>query len=139
MSKPLNVFFRANPQLNCVLDQAQRLRGWQLEYERVAPPSLVRSSRVGSLDNGWLTIMAESGAVAAKLRQFAPELLHAMQAVGCPAQELRVRVAPGSQTTPPRRTTNRLGIKSRREIQDFAENLPDSPLRRALERLLEKA
>ncbi|MBI5918742.1 MAG: DUF721 domain-containing protein [Nitrosomonadales bacterium] len=139
MSRPLQSFFGSNPNLRPLLNQTQQLRLWQSRYEEFAPASLARSSQVGQIDRGHLTLLANNSAVAAKLRQMVPELLREFQDRGCPINELWVRVQVVRHAPVRPRSSAPLGNKGRKEVKALAESLEESPLRTALEHLLKRS
>jgi len=101
------------------------------------------------LRDGVLWIAVQSAAESAKLRQSAPRLLAALAADGCQVYELRTRVQPVATSYPGEGTDeasssaqSQQGLPfppiSRRAADSVAAAvapMPESPLRRALERL----
>ncbi|HMQ71576.1 MAG: DUF721 domain-containing protein [Burkholderiaceae bacterium] len=59
------------------------------------PPSLAALVRPGPLDDESWTLLAPSGAAAAKLRQCLPQVQAALDARGLPPRALRVKVRTG--------------------------------------------
>mgnify|MGYP000712307529 CR=1 FL=1 len=60
------------------------------------PPPMRAAVRSGPLDaEGW-TILADNGAVAAKLRHMVPALQQRMESAGWPAMAIRVKVLSGT-------------------------------------------
>lgn len=109
-------------------------------FMEIAPPQLARYCALGELSKGKLTIFACNGAVAAKLRQTVPSLLSKFQAKGYEVTAIRVAVQANSSDAngPPaaRPQISRAGAES---LGRLITELPESPLRRAVESLLEKA
>lgn len=58
------------------------------------PPPLPDHVRAGPLDERSFALLADNAAVAAKLRQLLPTLHQALEAAGCAAPPLRVKVLP---------------------------------------------
>jgi hypothetical protein len=137
MSKQLTAFIGDNPELRPLLEHARELQRWQGEFEQIVPPSLRPSCRVGQVDAGRLQLLADNGTVAAKLRQLAPTLLEALQSKGCPIREVWVRVQVGGYAAPRRKGGGALGSQGQQEVRLLAESLAESPLRSALEKLLQ--
>ena len=138
MSKRLNSYFSVSQELRQLSLKATQLVALQRHYERIAPPSLVRASRVLQLERQTLTLAADNSAAAAKLRQLAPELAHLFQEAGCEVTGIQVRVQvtrPPLMRTP---TPASLSAAGRQRLIDFAGELSDSPLKRALQRLVRK-
>ncbi|MBI5436330.1 MAG: DUF721 domain-containing protein [Nitrosomonadales bacterium] len=138
MSKRLKSYFSASQELRQLSRKAGQLVALQRHYEQLAPPSLVRASRVWQLDRQTLTLAADNSAAAAKLRQLAPELAHLFQGAGCEVTGIQVRVQvarPPILRTP---TPASLSAAGRQRLTDLAGKLPDSPLKSALQRLARK-
>ena len=138
MSKRLNSYFSVSQELRQLSRKAEQLLALQRHYERIAPPSLMRASRVLLLEGQTLTLAANNSAVSAKLRQLAPELTHLFQSAGCEITGIQVRVQVA--LLPPMRipTSVSLSAAGRQRLIDLADKLSDSPLRSALQRLAKK-
>jgi hypothetical protein len=65
-------------------------------------------------------------------------LLEKLQNQGVKVTSIRVEVQVASQPRAKPRVVRALSQNTRRRLRDFAENLPDSPLRHAVARLAEK-
>ncbi|MDR2195147.1 MAG: DUF721 domain-containing protein [Gallionellaceae bacterium] len=139
MSPRLTTYLQTSPELRRLSGEADRLLSLQHRYEKLAPASLVRSSRVMQLEQGTLSIAADNGAVAAKLRQLAPDLVRQFRDDGCEVSEIRVRV---QVSVPPRRRRSSvipLSDAGRERMLKTLEGLHDSPLKSALRQLAEAA
>jgi hypothetical protein len=73
---------------------AGRLVKLQRVFEKIAPSYLAASSRVANFKLGKVVIHADSGAVAAKLRQMLPSLLDEFSLEGAEVTEIQVKVQP---------------------------------------------
>ena len=138
MSQRLNSYFGASPELRQLSGKAGQLLALQRHYEQLAPASLVPYSRVQQIERQVLTISANNGAIAAKLRQLAPELTWLFQNKGCEVTGIQVRVqvtlpAAERSSSPPT-----LSATGRKRLIELAEELPDSPLKSALQRFAQK-
>ncbi|MBI5658465.1 MAG: DUF721 domain-containing protein [Nitrosomonadales bacterium] len=131
----MNSYFDANQELRRLSRRAEQLLALQRQYERVAPPSLTRASRVLSLEQQTLMLSADNGAVAAKLRQLAPELAGLLQNAGCEVTRIQVRVQVALPPAQPAPVAILPGAAARQQLVDLARKLPDSPLKSALQRL----
>ena len=135
LTQRLKSFFTSSQELRQITGKAQQLRTIQQHYEKVAPPSLLRSSQVLQIEQGELILAASNSAVAAKLRQMAPELTAQLQLNGCEVTGIQVRV---QVTTPPSIRTPTpvsMSTQGKRYLTDLADSLNDSPLKSALKRL----
>ncbi len=134
-SQRLNSFFAASPELRLLARQVGILQALQRHYEQIAPSSLKQASRVQQLEGKILTLAADNGAVAAKLRQLVPELTRLFQNKGCEVTGIRVRVQvsapPGKRAAAPAR----LNEAARQRLIDSVRQMPDSHLKCALQRL----
>ena len=139
MSQRLNSFFGASPELRQLSGKAGQLLALQRHYEQVAPASLLRSSRVLQLEGQILTLAANNGAVAAKLRQLAPELAMLLQNRGCEVTGIQVRVQVTLPAAEHLSAPATLSAAGRERLTELAVELPDSPLKSALQRLAQKA
>jgi hypothetical protein len=139
VSQRLNSYIGASPELRQLSSKAGQLLALQRHYEQIAPASLIRYSRVLQLEQQILTLAANNGAVAAKLRQLVPELTKMFQNMGCEVTGIQVRVQvilPAAEYLP---TPPTLSAAGRKRLIELAVELPDSPLKSALQRLARKA
>ena len=138
LTQRLNAFLTSSQELRQISGKIRELRSFQLHYERIAPASLLRSSQVLSMEQGILTLAANNGAVAAKLRQMTPELLRQLQLQVSEVTGIQVRV---QVTVPPNTHPASPAILSaagKQQLNNLASTLADSPLKRALQRLAQK-
>lgn len=138
MSKRLNSFFGVSQELRQLSREAEQLVALQRHYERLAPPSMMRASRVLQLECKTLTLAADNSAIAAKLRQLAPELVNMFQIAGCEVTGIQVKV---QVARPPIKITHApalLSATARQQMVDLADKLPASPLKNALRRFAGK-
>ena len=138
MTQRLNSYLGASPELRQLSGKAEQLIALQRLYERLAPISLTRSSHVLQLEQQILTLAANNGATAAKLRQLAPELVGLLQDRGCEVTRIQVRVQVAQSPSILASIPASLSAKGRERLTELAAGLPDSPLRSALQRLARK-
>ncbi|MDX8399093.1 MAG: DciA family protein [Gallionellaceae bacterium] len=132
----MNSYLAGNPELRQLSNKAGQLTALQRQYEQLAPISLIRHSHVLHLQQKILTLAANNGAIAAKLRQLAPELIQLLQNRGCEVTVIQVRVQ--VSVPPPVHTVTpaRLSEAGKKHMTELAEKLADSPLKNALQRLV---
>lgn len=85
-----------------------------------------------------VVIAANNGAVATKLRQMSTELISLFQARGCEVTGIQIKVqviAPAPIVQPEPR---KLGKTARETLNKLGSELPDSPLKTALKRLVKR-
>jgi hypothetical protein len=136
-AKHLRHILDHDARLNELARQIESLVPLQQAWQREAPPGLAALAVVTSLEGGTVTLRAQGGLVAAKLRQLAPRLAKAM-AKSCPeVTEIRVQVATPENAIPARhRSALPLSADTRASFRQLAETLKPSPLRSAVEALL---
>lgn len=139
VTQRLGSYFGGSLELRQLSARAGKLLALQRLYEQVAPPSLGRSSRVLQLEQKTLLLAADNSAIAAKLRQLVPTLIQQLRDKGCEVTGIQVRVQVIVPTAKRRRTPAILGPKGRQQLTELSEELADSPLKRALQRLLKKS
>ncbi|ADE12935.1 DUF721 domain-containing protein [Sideroxydans lithotrophicus] len=139
MPHRLNSFLASNQELRLLSSKATLLRALQRHYESFAPPDLARNSQVSRMNHQTLVLVANNGAVAAKLRHMTTELISLFQARGCEVTgiQIRVQVSIPSRPAPPK--PRQLGKVAREALQKLDANLGDSSLKAALRRLARKA
>ena len=138
VSKRLNSYFGASQELRQLSRKAGQLLALQRLYERIAPPSLVRASRVLQMEQQNLILAADNGAVAAKLRQLVPELTQLFLSAGCEVTRIQVRVQVALPPAPYTPQPASLSAAGKHRLIDLAGKLADSPLKSALQRLARK-
>lgn len=107
----------------------------QQHFDHVVPPSLQRGCRVMQLDRETLTLAADNGAIAAKLRQMTAELASQLRGRGCEVTviQVQVQVSAPPYIQPPK--AHLISSSGKDRISEFTEKLADSPLKDALNRL----
>ncbi|MDP2135393.1 MAG: DciA family protein [Sulfuritalea sp.] len=122
-----------------IANHAQRLLQFQRLLEVALPEALRPHARVANFRLGKLFIHAANGAVAAKIRQLGPSLASDLSNKEAKVTQIEVRVQARNPqlTQPPHQRPSLPGQKQKQGLTVFTQNLPhESPLRRALERLL---
>lgn len=132
MSLRLNSFLAASQELRQLAGKAKQLLLLQQHYELALPATLRRASHIMQCERRILTIAADNGAVAAKLRQMTPDLLKTLQEFGHDVTVIQVRVQVSTPPQIPAVAKPALSSSGKQQLSELAETLPDSPLRRAL-------
>jgi hypothetical protein len=133
-----------------VLASDARFAEWTARHrDEVALTRLVRKhlprpigERVHVADsrNGTLELAASAGAIAAALRQRAPDLRAALARDGCDFTEVRVRVQVAGTTRTEQKAPKRQWDSSAASaLFDLADRLPGGPLQEALRRWSRRA
>jgi hypothetical protein len=111
----------------------------QRQWESIAPPVLAQACKVSGLKDQVLVLYANNGAIAAKVRQLAPSLLDKLQQRGVEVTAILVRVQARFLVSEQKPIKNlRIGAAGRESLRQLAGKLENSPLKQALERLLER-
>lgn len=134
----LKAFLASNHELRQLSSKAEQIAILQRHLDSVLPPSLKRISQVLQLRQQTLVIATPSGAVAAKLRHQASELISLFQARGCEVTGIQIKVQVRSNLPPVRILPRKPGPGARPALEDLGRKLADSPLRTALMRLAKR-
>lgn len=137
MAQHLKKLLNENQELLPLLAKAQALSALQRHFISVAPPHLAQSSQVQvlGLQLGTLSIAVANAAVAAKLRQLAPELAVMMQSRGCEVSGIRVKVQVSFNRLQPKPAPHKLSKTAQNALNELSLKLEDSPLKFALEKM----
>jgi hypothetical protein len=135
---PAHSFLSATPNLQGLLQQAQKLLALQEAWNEVAPKPLATASRVGAVRQQTLVVYANNGAVAGKLRQLAPSLLERIQKRGVEITAIRVDVQ--VEALPPGKKPKDLAVSHNAlsSLEKLEQSLDDSPLKNALHALIRR-
>lgn len=137
MSQRLNSYFSSSRELRDAGLAARKLATLQQHYLRIVPARLARASRVHWLTGRTLVLAADNSAVAAKLRQLAPDLAAQLGQMGDEVTGIQVKVQVDAQPRHGARSAERkLSQTGRRQMSELARELPDSPLKDALQRFV---
>ena len=136
MPQRLNSFISTNQELSQLSGKARQLRALQLLYAKVTPPSLLRASHVIQLEQNILTLAADNSAIAAKIRQLIPELIQQLKLLDCEVTGIQVRVQVTLPAAIPIHHAVSVSEHGKKELNNLAVSLPDSPLKNALKRLI---
>ena len=136
MSRTFASLLNANSELRPLLSKARTLSTLEQHFSAIAPAFLAAATRVSDLGEGRLTLIAQSPAVAAKLRQMAPDLVQSLRQRGCAVEELKIRVEISPRASSPQPRV--LGPHALDALQTLENDLEESPLKQALLRLTER-
>lgn len=139
MNSPvIGSLLRSLRELQATLVRVKQLTALQQIYAVAVPRDLARRSRVAFERSGTVVVVADTSAVAAKLRQLAPRIVAEIVkfAPEVTSIQVEVQVTRGSDVPPrPRPAIGPRGLTSLSKLRDA---LPVSPLREALDRLLQR-
>ncbi|NTV69239.1 MAG: DUF721 domain-containing protein [Azonexaceae bacterium] len=123
-----------------VMAHARLLLKLSRRFEAVAPAGLRHSAHVANYKLGTIIIHADNGAVAAKIRQLSQRLSNELSKGGAECSGIEVKVQPRQIPSQSMISTQKpISDKAFGMLQSTAENLPEGPLRKALDSLLKHA
>ena len=126
-----------NQELRPLLTKAQALSALHRHFIGVAPPQLAQSSQVLGLQSGTLSVAVANAAIAAKLRQLAPELVALLQNRGCEVSGIRIKVQVSYIRSQPKTAPRKLGKTAQNALNELSHSLPDdSILKLSLEKMI---
>jgi hypothetical protein len=105
---------------------------------QVIPLSLKRGCHVLQFKQQTLTLSAENGAIASKLRQMTTELVSKLHDIGCEVTLIQVVVQVSTPTHMPPTEKRTISLSGKTRLTEFADSLDDSPLKDALNRLAQQ-
>jgi len=132
-ARKLDFYFSTADPLRMISAEVRRLAEWQQAFLKAAPPGLAQSCRVGALRGDILILLADNAAIAMKLKQLAPRLLTSFRKQGFKATSIQIRVQVDRPWAPPAAPrSKRLSPETIENFEKLANELEDSPLKRAL-------
>mgnify|MGYP001182262666 FL=1 len=141
-ARSLDAYLNSAGDLARLSAHAGRLVKLQRVFEQIAPAYLTASSHVANLKLGKVVIHADSGAVAAKLRQMLPSLVDEFSLKGAEITEIQVKVQPSGVALQHKKrvVAAAVGSPAKTGLSRLAEELPaGSPLKEAVERLVKRS
>lgn len=146
-SKHIQALFGESDLVAPIAAQHKRLTRLQQSFVDTLPPGWNLLCRVAAVEGTTVVIAAANGAIATNLKAYSPKLLEKFRSVlekktkqEQEVTSIRVMVQPEISTwRPPTPTALRLAKQktpaSTQQLADLASNLPDSPLKRTVEKL----
>lgn len=127
-------------ELRALSRRAQHLVELQRVVLEAIPHPLARATRIKSFRSGTLYVAADNSATAAKLRQLAPRLLEHVQKRDAQVTGMRIEVQVAVQQNRSGKSSRKGALNPRAisQFQALADTLEDSPLKRAVSRLLQR-
>jgi hypothetical protein len=140
VTQQLKSLLNSSQELQPLLAKAHTLSALQSHIIAVAQPhlALYEQVQVLSLHLGTLSIAATNAAIAAKLRQLAPEMVAKLQHRGCEVSGIRVKVQVSFDRGQRNPTPRKLSKTAKNALKDLSLNLDSSPLKSALDRMAQK-
>jgi hypothetical protein len=127
------------PQLQGLNREIRKQIALQATLVEILPAALRRSATVVASGTGELILLADNGAIAAKLRQLAPRILNHFRLRGMEATGIRVQTQVSIRHKPLPQKQICLGVHARQALLELSSRLEDSPLKTAIEKLGQRA
>jgi hypothetical protein len=123
--------------LQTLAAEVRQLSELQQVIQAALPARLAQTCRVSALRGDILFLLAENGAVAAKLKQLTPRLLTSFQKQRFKVTGIQIRVQVEGAWPPanPKPLKSQLSIESIEHLEKLAAELEDSPLKLAVARM----
>ncbi|MDH5479435.1 MAG: DUF721 domain-containing protein [Nitrosomonas sp.] len=129
-----------------IFSRVNQLNKMQKTFLTLVPPYLAQSCNLGKISNGKLTVLAENGAIASKLKLISPSLLLQLQKLGWNVTAIQVSVQAHyyakksaelikKEQSLKKPTLSQTGIES---LDQLALSLPNSELKNSIQSLLLK-
>lgn len=131
----IGLLFDNLPQLRGLNSAIRNQLALQTVLVEILPVELGQSATVVASGTGELVLLADNGAVAAKLKQLAPRILNHFRQRGLEANGIRVQTQVSIRHKPLPQKQISLGENARQALLQLSSSLKDSPLKAAIERL----
>ncbi|MBK9161687.1 MAG: DUF721 domain-containing protein [Nitrosomonadales bacterium] len=135
MAQRLKSLLSSGQEFGFLTGKTKYLLALQQHFASVAPPHLAESAQILGLHAGTLSVAVANPAIAAKLRQLAPELVVMLQNRDCEVSGIRVKVQVDYMRYRPPPTPRILTETARNALNELSGNMDDSPLKDALQRM----
>ena len=145
--RKINTLFTANSQLDALTKNVQAHQHLQQFWQAATPKLLAQASFVSELNNGQLTVYADSAIVANKIKLTHASLLTQLQNLQknhplfgeCKVTAIVVKVQVKSRPKSMIKTPRKLSANAANSLKQLAEALGESPLASKLTLLASKA
>lgn len=131
----INALFKDNAELAALSGQADSLAVSQKIWQTVVPDPLNNFTQAGGIKHKRLTVYADNGAIAAKIKLLLPSLLKKLQKQGLEVTSIRVEVQVKSSSRKHEKTPRSISPLASSSLEKMAEQLHGSALGEALARL----
>ena len=131
----LNALFKENAELVALSGLADSLAVTQKNWNAVVPATLLPYCLAGGIKHRRLTVYADNGAVAAKIKLLLPSLLTKLQNQGVEVTSIRVEVQVKSIPKTISKQPRRISRQAASRLAELADELAGSALGEALARL----
>ena len=134
------------PEYENLFSLAHQLYADQLIFSKLVPAQLAQHCTLSRTSNGRLTIMAENGAIASKLKQISPSMLLKLQQLGWEVTSIQILVqahnfGKNTKTLADKGYTKeklKLSQAGKDCLSQLATTLPDSELKNTIQSFVKK-
>lgn len=137
-SQTIGSLLRSLRDLKAILVRVERLASLQRLYAAAVPGELAKRSRVAYERAGTVVVVADTSAVAAKLRQLAPRIMVGIVKFAPEVTSIRVEVQVAEKNDGRREFRPEIGSRALSSLRELRDSLPDSPLRQAIGQLVDR-
>jgi hypothetical protein len=134
-----DAYFARADGLKPLISKVERLTELRRTVASLLPENMSRSCSVANFQDGIVVIFAENSAIAAKLSLLAPSLRDKLVQAGKEATAVIVQVQPPPPRAAARVKNAVLSAAAAQTVAECSRQLPDSPLKTALDALASKA
>ncbi|HET9113763.1 MAG TPA: DUF721 domain-containing protein [Burkholderiales bacterium] len=137
--QPVQGFIESDERLRSLQTHVQEIVRLQRIWQKIVPAGLAEASRIGQIDAGTVSIYADHGAAATKLRQLVTSIMSELARHGIEAAAVRIKVR--TQAIPVRqRIVNKPQItpSGLRQLDSLQQQLEEGGLKNALSALLDR-
>lgn len=124
-----------NSALSKLVTKAKELTSVQKIWNEIVPSQLKQFTQAGNIEHKRLTVHAENGAVAAKIKLLLPSLLSKLQKQGVEITSIRVQVQAHSEIEKVAKPARHLSESASKSVGSLAKQLEGSELGDVLARL----
>lgn len=137
--QPVQGFIESDECLHSLQTHVQEIMQAQRIWKKIVPAGLAQASRIGQIEAGTVSVYADNGAAAAKLRQLVTRITASLVEHGIEVAAIRIKVR--AQAIPTRqRTVNKpqLTNVALQQLDDLQQRLEAGSLKTALTTLLHR-
>jgi hypothetical protein len=131
----INALFKGNAELAALAGRADSLAVSQKIWQTVVPDPLKQFTQAAGIQHKRLTVYADNGAIAAKVKLMLPSLLTKLQKQGLEITSIRVQVQVKSSSRKAIKTPRSISPLASSRLRALAEELDGSELGEILARL----
>lgn len=133
--RKISTFLSAQQSISSLAHQASALTALQKIWHAIIPENLLPYTQAGNIQHKRLTVYADNGAVAAKIKLLLPTLLSKLQKQGVEVTSIRVQVQVQSIASKPIRSPRVVSQNGADNLQALSNQLTGTKLGEILARI----